>query len=66
MERIGVAMQLYQGDGRFDGLTPGRLRKHAADLRGPPPDKKSKFGPPRWKIPATLVGVAALINQSGD
>jgi hypothetical protein len=63
MERIGVAMQAFRGPGRINGLDPGRLWKHkAAKLTGEKPPGGRRDGPPRWRTPQVLFGVARLVS----
>ena len=64
-EAVVTAIQAWQGEGRRDGLNTDHLRRYVElePPHAPPPDKKSKVGPMRWKTPAMLFGVAELIQE---
>ena len=64
-EAVVTAIQAWQGEGRRDGLNTDHLRRYVElePPHAPPPDKKSKVGPMRWKTPEMLFGVAELIQE---
>ena len=64
--RIGAAMQACRGPGRVNGLSARRLRTHkAAKLLGEKPPGSKHAGPPRWRSPQILIGVARRIKGAG-